>query len=78
MSYSQLDENGYMIFNCIGAGNNGYYITNGKAIPITWTKISATDRTIFYDMQGKEIILNTGKTYIGFVADTRWSELVVE
>jgi len=78
MSYSQLDENGYMIFNCIGAGNNGYYITNGKAIPITWTKISATDRTIFYDMQGKEIILNTGKTYIGFVADTRWSELVIE
>ncbi len=78
MPYAQLDENGYMVWACLGAGGGGYYITNGKAIPITWTKVSETDRTIFYDMNGKEIILNTGKTYIGFVADTRWSELVIE
>jgi len=78
MSYSQLDAQWYLVWNCIGAGYKGYYITEGKAIPITWSKISETDRTIYYDMMGKEIVLNTGKTYIGFVADTLWNQLIVE
>lgn len=78
MSYHQLDEHGYMVWNCLASGQEGYYITNGKAIPITWTKVSDTARTIYYDMNGDEITLNTGKTYIGFVADDVWSQLVVE
>ena len=78
MTYSQLDSNGYLVWNCIGAGESGYYITEGKAIPITWSKVSETGRTIYYDMFGDEIVLNTGKTYIGFVADTRWDELVLK
>ena len=61
---------------CIG--QEGYYITNGKAIPITWTKTSDTERTVYRDLNGDEITINTGKTYIGFVADDVWSELVVE
>ena len=35
--FTQYDENGYMIFDCIGEGG-GYYVTNGKAIPVTWEK----------------------------------------
>ena len=42
------------------------------------TKTGETERTIYYDMFGQEIVLNTGKTYIGFVADTRWDELVLK
>ena len=30
------------------------------------------------DGMGNEIKLNTGKTYVGFVADQRWEELVIE
>lgn len=78
MTFSQLDEHGYLVWNCLDAGKEGYYITNGKAIPITWSKVSEQDRTIYYDMTGDEIQVNTGKTYIGFVADTRWNELVVQ
>ena len=78
MGFNQLDAHGYMVWNCLDAGQEGYYITNGKAIPITWSKTSDTERTVYYDTEGNEIQVNTGKTYIGFVADTRWSELVVQ
>ncbi len=77
MSYSQLDEHGYMVWNCIGSGS-GYYITNGKAIAISWTKSKDTERTVYRDLNGDEIKINTGKTYIGFVADDVWDELVVQ
>ncbi len=78
MEFNQLDDHGYMVWNCLDAGKDGYYITNGKAIPITWSKTTDQSRTIYYDMDGKEIKINTGKTYIGFVADNRWSELVIQ
>ena len=78
MSYNELDSNGYMVWNCLATGMDGYYITNGQAIPITWSKISDTDRTIYYDMTGDEITINTGKTYIAFVADEVWDQLVIE
>lgn len=78
MSYNQLDDHGYMVWNCIGAGQEGYYITDGKAIPITWSKTGDTERTIYYNSFGDEITLNTGKTYIGFVPDDSWSKLIVK
>lgn len=78
MEFNQLDSHGYMVWNCLDAGKDGYYITNGKAIPITWSKTSDQSRTIYYDTDGKEIKINTGKTYIGFVPYDRWSELVVQ
>lgn len=43
----------------------GYYITKGKAIPITWNKGNNAEPTKYYDVNGNEITLNTGKTYIG-------------
>lgn len=77
VTYSQLDENGYLIFNCIGEGN-ATFITNGKRVNVTWKKGSDTEPTRYYDGLGEEIELNTGKTYVGFVADQRWDELVIE
>lgn len=77
-TYSQLDKNGYLIFNCIDTGRTGYYLTGGKAIPITWNKKSDTDITRFYDAGGKEIKLNTGKTYIAIVPDDLWSGLKIQ
>jgi len=78
MTYNQLDDHGYMVWNCLDAGRQGYYITEGKAIPITWTKTSDQAKTVYYDNNGEEITINTGKTYIGFVADKLWSDLVVQ
>jgi hypothetical protein len=78
VSYNQLDENGYLIFNCIGENQQAMYITNGKQINVTWSKLSDTDPTRYYDGYGDEITINTGKTYVAFVADQRWEELIVK
>ena len=42
----------------------GYYITNGKAIPITCTKDSRTSQTVYKDLDGNELNVNDGKTFI--------------
>ena len=75
---TQYDANGYMQFNILNESGSGYYITGGHAIPITWEKAWDTDPTKFYDSNGNEIVLNTGKTYIGLVSSTRWSELILK
>lgn len=69
VTFSQLDENGYMVFNCIGEGRWGWYITNGTAMQITWSKTSERGVTRFYDFDGNEITVNTGKTYIALCPD---------
>lgn len=75
--YTQYDEHGYMIFDCVSKGY-GYYVTNGKAIYVSWEKTSMTSPTRYYDMDGNEITLNTGKTYVGFVPVDDWEDLVIE
>lgn len=42
----------------------GYYITNGKAIEIVCSKSSRTSKTIYKDLQGNEIKVNDGNTFI--------------
>lgn len=42
----------------------GYYITNGKAIEITCEKNSRTTQTVYKDLQGNEIKVNDGKTFM--------------
>lgn len=76
-SVVELDENGYMQFNILLQKGSGYYITGGKAIPVTWEKGADTVPTRFYS-RGQEITLNTGKTYIGLVSTDRWDELVLK
>ena len=43
---------------------DGYYITNGQAIPITCIKSSRTSQTIYKDLSGEEIEVNDGNTFI--------------
>ena len=77
--HEQLDPNGYMnFFVKESAGMSGYYITGGKAIPVTWSKQDDIYPTKFFDKDGNEIVLNTGKTYIALVSADRWDELVIE
>lgn len=74
---TQLDENGYMVYNIVGSGD-GYYITNGKAEPVTWKKASNEARTIYYDASGNEVTINTGKTYIAIVPADSWDKVVMQ
>ncbi len=43
---------------------DGYYITNGKAIKIKCEKSSRSSQTVYKDLQGNEINVNDGKTFI--------------
>ena len=42
----------------------GYYITNGKAIKIICSKSSRREQTVYKDLQGNEIKVNDGNTFI--------------
>ena len=44
----------------------GYYLTNGTMQKIHWRKESETAQLKFYDENGKEIKVNTGKSYIAY------------
>ena len=50
------------IYN-IGSGT-GYYITDGYAVPITWTKPSRKSQTVYKYTNGEEIKFNDGNTFI--------------
>jgi hypothetical protein len=76
VSFTQLDANGYLTYNVIGSGS-GYYITNGKAIPITWNKASETGMTHYYNAAGAEISVNRGKTYVGICPSDTWGQLII-
>lgn len=43
---------------------DGYYITNGKAIKIKCEKKARTEQTVYKDLQGNEIQVNDGNTFI--------------
>ena len=74
-SFSQLDKNGYLVYNYLDKDEKGYYLTNGKGIKVTWTKASDTDPTRYYDGSGKEIKINTGKTYVTLIPEDSWSNV---
>lgn len=58
-----IDSYGRQALNNIGNGE-GYYITNGYAVPITWQKDSRTSQTIYKLLNGTEIDINDGNTFI--------------
>ena len=43
---------------------DGYYITNGKAIKIQCIKEARDEKTIYQDMNGNEIEVNDGNTFV--------------
>ena len=43
---------------------DGYYITNGKAIPIKCIKEERNEKTKYVDLEGKEIDVNDGNTFV--------------
>ncbi len=84
--YVKFDSNGYMMFHSIDYGREGYYITEGKAIKVTWSKGTEGGSTSenemtptkYYDEDGNEIVLNTGRTYVALVPDDIWSGLEIK
>lgn len=58
-----VDEHAHLLYNNTGSGE-GILFQDGKATKVTWKKALRTDRTKFFDAQGKEISLNRGQIWI--------------
>ena len=73
LRYSMCDDNYYWDLDTVGSGE-GYYITNGYAVPIKWSKSSRSAKTKYtyvegtvidgQDVSGKEITVSDGRTWI--------------
>lgn len=63
------DQKGYLSFQCHDTTRDGWFFTNGKGIHVTWEKTSDYGATRYYDDDGNEIKLNTGKTMVCIVED---------
>jgi hypothetical protein len=55
-------------------GGSGYYASEGKIIPIIWTKDSPVDPIIIVDSNGDSVKVNSGNSFINIVRDTRMDQ----
>lgn len=63
MSNHSIDSYGRQDIDDLASGE-GYYITNGYYVPITWSKSSRESKTKYMYKDGTEIDVNDGNTYI--------------
>lgn len=71
------ENKGRQELNNIGEGT-GYYLTNGKCINITWQKDDVKSKTIWKDLDGNEITLNDGVTYVQIVPKENKVEFIYD
>lgn len=70
INYSVCSDGKYWDLKTIGSGE-GYFITNGYAVPITWKKDSRKGKTKYYYKDGTEIEVSDGRTYIELQTNTQ-------
>ena len=63
------DDHDYRAFEVHKTTEDGWFITGGQAIHITWQKTGNETPTRYYDDYGNEIKLSTGKTMIAIIQD---------
>lgn len=68
------DTEGRRDIDLVGSGK-GMYISNGKAVPITWNKSAYNITTEYKDEEGKVLKLNKGKTWVCVFPNNREIEL---
>ena len=61
-----IDSYGRQDLDTVSSGE-GYYITNGYAIPIFWKKDSRSGKTTYSYDDGKELVVSDGNTFIQVV-----------
>ncbi len=63
VKYTSISKSDHQDLSNVGSGE-GYYITNGYAAPITWSKASRSAETIYKYQDGSEISVSDGNTFI--------------
>ena len=72
------DDAGHVAHTLVDSGKKSYYISNGHVQEITWTKTDEMSITKYYDLEGNELVINRGNTYIAFVPTDGWDTIIVE
>lgn len=62
-------SNGYLDLELENAEGDGYYVTNGVAVPIVWKRNETANECHYYDPSGNRLEINVGKTYIAIYPD---------
>lgn len=63
----RTDSPGRVAIDCYGVSDQvGYYVSNGVVEEIRWSKADEQSRLIFTDLDGNELMINSGKSYIAF------------
>lgn len=62
------DEKGRIELNNVSSGE-GYFISGGYAVPITWEKTGRKEQTVYKYKNGEEIVVNDGNTFIQICPD---------
>ena len=63
--YKDAAGTNYLDITVAGSGK-GYYITNGYAREITWTKETKKSQTVYKYLDGSEVKINDGNVYVNF------------
>ena len=69
-------ENGVLADIDMSSGK-GYYFFGGKYEEITWTKGEPEQPLVLYDADGDVLKVNTGKSYVGILADSQFDTMVI-
>ena len=72
-----VDEKGYLGFDC-HSGGKMTYITKGKARDGSWIRFDGDTGSVrYFDMNGEEIVMNQGKTWVLIIQDTMADKVVI-
>lgn len=75
VSNYSMDAKGRQEIENIGKGE-GYLISNGYAVPITWEKDAPSRQTVYKFLNGEEITVNDGNTYIQIQPENKNLEIL--
>lgn len=76
VEYGHYATTPYLNIN-VHTGHEGFYFTNGHYEKITWKKDGECGVTHYYDMDGNEIKLNKGKTWICIIGTDRYDKVEI-
>ena len=76
-SWERVDDKDYLGFDC-HMGGMMTYVTHGKARDGIWMRFDGDEGAVrYFDSEGKEIVLNQGKTWVLIIQDTMGDKVVV-
>lgn len=63
------DSAGHLDITTENENGEGYYISGGRCEEIRWSKPTEDSPTTYYDLDGNELVINRGKTFISIFPD---------